>query len=834
MNYRFGVYELQPSQRRLLRMGTPVALRARAFDVLLALVERADQLVTKEDLLDLVWGTLVVEEGNLQVQISTLRKIIGTGAIATVTGRGYRFTPEVRPTAADVPISSDHGRHNLPEQVTSFIGRAFESAELAELVAKTRLVTLVGAGGIGKTRQALHVAADVANAYADGVWFVDLGPIVDPALLVALVANVIGVDLGPGQASVDILVGRFKSLRLLLVLDNCEHLIAATAHFVEKLLAVAPNVHVLATSREPLAIGGEHVFRLGPLAFPEDKSVGVAVALAAAAVQLFLDRAKAADAGFALDDGNANSIVAICRSLDGIPLAIEMAAARTPMFSIDELERNLDTRFRLQLVGRRTAVARHSTLKATLDWSYELLDECESLLFRRLAVFCGGFTLDAASSACSDDKIDEFAVIEMLAHLVSCSLVLSEPKTSDARYRLLETTRSYATHRLNAVAEVDTIRRRHALVFCNRFKNAFTDRVRMRDVEFRTTYLTERDNVRAAIEWAFGPKGDSEIGIVLTGASGMVWTDFAHRSEGQRWLDTAVERIGIHTPDSVQAALWHWQGALWTGELPQRAVAAYERSVELYRRSKDALALGSSLVQLGRNFADMTRMEEASRALAEAFPLLQSTGLQRPLGSYFWVNGYVMAAAGELTNARLQFEHGLSIFRSTATDRGIVHSLNALADIAWAQGDLDGAMHSLRECIALTQNSPLADRTPLAYPLCNLAGVLTERGALAEALIVAREALPLLRGLATAHVGMDHLALRAALAGKPTNAARIAGYLDAVFTTRHIPRQQNEVRARERLQALLSRELTSKDIERLLDEGSKINVDEVCRIALED
>ena len=447
LTYQFGRFELRPATRQLLVDQQPATLGARAFDLLLALLERRDRLVTKDELLELVWPGLVVEENNLQVQVSALRKLLGPEAIATVAGHGYRFTLEPAQAAASAPPPPPVAKHNLPAQVSSFIGREHELTDLRAMLAHHRLVTLTGVGGIGKTRLALQLAADVADAYADGVWFVDLAPVSDPRLVANAVASTLGVREEPGRPIIEVLQRFVADRALLLVLDNCEHLLRGLRATGAGSAAGRPQ----ADDRrdEPRAApcaGRGHVSRA---AAARARSGGRSRARRAGRVcggAAVLDRAIDARPDFALTRENAAAVARICRDLDGIPLAIELAAARVRSMSVDAIAGHLTDRFALLKGGDRTALPRQQTLRAAIDWSYDLLAPPERALLQRLSVFAGGFTFDAAEAVGAGDDVAPRDVLDALGHLVDKSLVVFDAQVE--RYKLLETVRQYALERL--------------------------------------------------------------------------------------------------------------------------------------------------------------------------------------------------------------------------------------------------------------------------------------------------------------------------------------------------------------------------------------------------
>src|SRR6266403_653666 len=409
--YRFGPFELQPDNRRLLKDDATILLRPRTFNLLVALIERAGHLVTKHELLDQVWPKMVVEEGALYVQVSVLRKLLGANAITTVSGGGYRFSLPVTRDDAEATGAS-RSKHNLPYQLTSFVGRVQEIAQLEELVTANRLVTLTGAGGAGKTRLAIEVASRSIDAFPDGVWLVELAALSDPRLVPQAVAQALEVKDQPARPVVETLSDYLASKKLLLVLDNVEHLLEGCVQFVDLILRRNADVTMLVTSRERLGMAGELTYRVPSLTVPgPGENVAPDAVLAYEGVRLFVDRARLLRPDFSVTAENAASLASICYRLDGIPLAIELAAPRLRSMSVDELCERLDQRFALLTDGSRAALPRHRTLRSMLDWSYDLLGEPEKLFLQRLSVFAGGGTLVAAEEVGAGNGIKHSDVL---------------------------------------------------------------------------------------------------------------------------------------------------------------------------------------------------------------------------------------------------------------------------------------------------------------------------------------------------------------------------------------------------------------------------------------
>ena len=450
----FGPFRLDLDRRALLRDGSPIALGGRALDLLCALAAAGGQVVTKDALMEQVWPGLAVEENNIQVQISALRRILREAGcksdyIITVPGRGYRFA-----VANDQKPAS---QGNLPVSSDRLIGRAAALADLATLMSAHRLVTLVGAGGSGKTRLALQLGADLQMRFPAGVWLAELAPLAKAELLAETVAALFDVSLQGDRPAAKVIADFLGARQLLLILDNCEHLILAAAEFTEALLAACPNIRVLTTSREALAIPGEHVYATPLLSVPPPGKSRLEQVREHSAVELFVTRASSTAAWFTLTDDTAGVVADICRRLDGMPLAIELAAARLKLLSPVELLAHLDDCLKLLTSGRRTALPRHQTLRAVIDWSHALLSEPEQALLRRLGVFAGSFNLLAVTAVTAGPPIAASEIFDLLAKLVDKSLVMPLQGGDPTRYRLLETTRAFALEHLEKGGEVKPV-----------------------------------------------------------------------------------------------------------------------------------------------------------------------------------------------------------------------------------------------------------------------------------------------------------------------------------------------------------------------------------------
>ncbi len=601
----FGRFRVFTRRRELLLAGRPVKMGGRAFDVLLALIEAPGVVVTKDELIARVWPGRVVEDNALQWQITALRKALGADRdlIRTVSGRGYQFTGQIQlipagrdldPAIEPIPsriepsrIEAKPSATNLSHPISGLIGRDAELAELVELVTTHRLVTLTGPGGIGKTRLSQEAARRLLSRFADGVWFVELAPLAHPDLVAAAVAATAGVILPAGLVSAERVAAALADKTLLIVLDNCEHVIDGAALMVDALLHAAPAAHVLATSREPLRTEGEQVYPIRSLAVPAEDAGQADDPGRYGAVQLFLERARAADAHFAPDRRGLETIGAICRRLDGIPLAIELAAARTAVIGVEDLAGRLDQCFHLLTSGRRTALPRHRTLRATLDWSHDLLTVAERVLLRRLAVFAGSFSLKAVQTVTASAELPEAEIVEDLASLAAKSLVVADIEAGAARYRLLETTRAYAREKLAEAAEADTLARRHAEYYRDVFERAEAELETRGIGEWLADYAPRVDNLRTALDWAFSPNGDPSIGVAVTVAAVPLWMHLSLVEEARHRVEQAVAAavagvpVDAHRQMKLHAALgaasfYH----LTRGSRPELA-AVWQKTLEL-------------------------------------------------------------------------------------------------------------------------------------------------------------------------------------------------------------------------------------------------------------
>lgn len=833
--YDLGPFRLDADVGAFTRAGSPVMLGARAVAVLALLVEHAHHFVSKARILDTAWPGVVVEENNLPVQVRAIRRVLAQvpGAehwIETLPRRGYRFVGPV--ARVDDARHDEHEaeRSNLPRALTSFVGRERDLVEIKRLLPTKRLITIVGVGGIGKTRLALQVAGEVIGAYRNGVWFVDLGSLRDPALVASNVAQVLAVPERPEKSPSEALHAHLRALQLLLIVDNCEHLLGGCAAFVDTVLKSSTGVTIIATSREPLRADIEQIYPLQPLSLPPPNGDFEALQRSEAA-QLLSERLRQQLPDFQVTAHRAAAMAELCIRLDGIPLALELAAARARSLSIEQINARLGNRFRVLTSGSRGASPRQQTLRATLDWSYDLLGEDERIMLRRLAVFPGDFTPEAACAVAADANIDEFAVIDLLSQLVARSLLIAYTGADAMRYRLLETTHAYAHEKLLEAEETDELRRRHAEYYCKLFSRAPDDFLRLTDARLREIYAPELEHVRAALDWAFGPEGDRALGVSLAGASGPLWGTLGLFGEGARRLEVAAAHIDAGTPAREQALLWRQLGRL-VDETPSRAEALLQRAASLYRLTDDRLGLAHTLLHLGRALGYVGNLSAGEAALMEAESLLEKIDVPWLHALYFFNMGLLKNRLRHFAEALSCYEHAYALFTKAGDEFSAASTKCNLANATWSLGDLDTTEALLREYVELMRISPMKTRRGLGWSLASLAGVLTERGALDEALVVAREALPLLLENGSAWVFVPHMALCAALRGRLSDAARLSGYTSRTWTEQHATPSPVEIYASERLHSILAASMPPDEIERLRAEGAKLSEAEAAELAL--
>ena len=716
---------------------------AAELHILIALVARAGELVSKEELIAIAWPNTTVDEANLRVHVAGLRKLLGDGQsgaryIVNEVGRGYRFIAPVfvadeQQQSAVLPAPSE-SNHNLPALHTRMVGRSDIVAALADQLQQRQFITIVGPGGIGKTTVAVAVAEQLFASYDGGIRFVDLAPLGSPRLVASTLASALGFGIRSEHPIPD-LVAFLQDKRMLLVLDSCEHVLDAVANLVEKILRGAPHVHILATSREPLRTRREFVQRLAPLGVPEaTNNLSAAEAMTFPAIQLFVERAAANLEGFEISDADAPVIADICRRLDGIALAVELAAGRVDTFGVRGVAALLDDRFRLLTRGPRATLPRHQTLSAALDWSYEVLAESERITFRRLAIFAGGFTFEAASAVIAGSDVGPSDVIDHLANLVAKSLVTANVSGANVHYRLLDTTRAYALQKLRAADELEMFAGRHAEYYRDLFDRAEADREKQPAAEWLAVYGYQIDNVRSALDWAFSPGGNDALGVDLTLAAVPLWTHLSLNAECRTRVETALAIVG---PDAIDGrremrlftalggALLYTKGAgPEMAEAWAKVLAIAEKTGDVDYQLRALWGLWVVKINSGEY--------RAALAFARKFSdvAVTSADVADPLiGDR--ITGFSLYFLGDQAGARLHTERMLAryvapknrlhIIRYQFDQRVMAHI--TLAAILWLQGFADQAMRLAESTVdeAAALDHPISLTYTLAQTACPVA-----------------------------------------------------------------------------------------------------------------
>ncbi|NWD58391.1 helix-turn-helix transcriptional regulator [Pseudomonas veronii] len=739
----FGPYRIHPRQRLVLEAGRPLRLGRRAVDILLILLEQAGNVVSKQELIARVWPKSVVEDGNLRVHMAALRKALGDGQagqryIVTVAQRGYSFVAplSIEPMALPTDGSAQSQAHNLPLRSTRMIGRQALIDALVQQLPQQRFITLTGAGGIGKTTVALRVAELLIGHYRDGIRLLDLAPLSAPSMILPNLAALL--DLTPDEHAPLLTLARSLHTRqLLLVIDNCEHLLDDIALISETLLRHAPNVHILATSREALRAEGEYVQRLEPLACPPATG-NRAQALGYPALQLLIERAMSHQDSFALSEAELPLAINICQRLDGIPLAIELVAAQIERFGLQGLLVQMEDNFRLLTRGRRSALPRQQTLRATLDWSFDLLAPCEQICLRRLAVFRGGFSLASAAAVIAGEQIAPAEVLGSITQLVAKSLLNVEPGDDEMVYRLLDITRTYALEKLSVAAELDTTRERHAARCLALMEQARDDWELTATQPWIDRYAPLREDIRAALDWGLGDQGTHLLGIRLTVSAMPLWQELSLLGEHGLYVGKALARLAQspapnpHLHMALQLALgsfsYHTQGGTpqtidafayarrlaeanndLSGQL--RAVSGHMAVNLCCGNYRQALAQSLHFDQLGPQADPLLDLSaQRLRVLAQHFAGHQALALRNAEQVI-----QRMAHSGHLN----RFTHGFGV----QYDQGVA-SLTILARILWLRGFPERAWRTANQALELALQ--INHGTSICYTLA-LAGVVIAR-----------------------------------------------------------------------------------------------------------
>jgi len=721
--------------------------------------------------------------------------------------------------------------NNLPIQPTSFRGRERDLEEVKSLLARHKLLTLVGSGGVGKTRLALQVGAEALDQYPDGVWLIDFAPITDPELVSSVIAQAIGMAQVEGRRVDESIPQWLRCKKLLLIFDNCEHVLEPVAAIANAIIRSCPDVRLLATSRQALAVNGEHVMQLPSLDVPHKiADLTPAAIVEFGAVALFVDRAKAADTRFTLTDDTAPIVADICRRLDGIPLAIELAAARVKVLSIPNLAQRLNERFKILTGGSRSALPRQKTLSALIDWSYDLLTPQEQLLFNRVGIFAGGFSLDAATAVCSGEGLDEIEILDLLASLTDKSLVVADTSGEHERYRLLESTAAYALDKLSAAGERETLARRHAEYFCDQAHAADERRSTGSTLAWVVGIELELDNFRTALAWALTHGNDAVLGGAIAGALSALWYNAGLAVEGRYWISLALERVNDAEQPQIAARLWCALSGLSSG---QRSYDAAERAMQLYASVGDARWTARAQHKLAGALLHMGRLDEAKAAIEQALAAARACGDAVNVANCLNMQALIAQLRGDVRTARELHTQAQAAFKALGDESGTAMVLANMAELEFADGHPERALRAVSEALEIYVRGKNAD--DIAAGHANSAAYRIALGDLGAARDSAREGLRVARQLRnelSLAFALQHLALLAGFGSDARRAAQLLGHVDAQYAALGLQREPTEQWGYDKLMSALREQLDEDEIARLAAEGAAWSEDQAVEEAL--
>jgi predicted ATPase/DNA-binding CsgD family transcriptional regulator len=742
---------------------------------------------------------------------------------------------------ADGRANKDASKTNLPQHRSDLVGRETDIAKIVEMLGHSRLITLTGSGGIGKTRTALAIGQALQEATRDGVWFVELARIARAAAVADAVARTLSIRLSPAEPSLETLVAQLKHKSLLVIFDNCEHVIDEAAVVADGLLRDCTSLCILATSREPLRIAGERTFRLTPLRFPtsiEAEGINAAQSVGYAAIQLFTQRAQAVDHEFTLGDDDAPSVAEICRRLDGIPLAIELAAARVNILPVRSLAAKLDRQLRLLTAGKRTALPRHQTMHALIDWSYDLLSVAEQRLFERLSVFSGGCALAQAAVVFSDEAADELVTLEVLSSLVDKSLVVTDLAASEPRYGLLQTFRQYAAEKLAARGESTDVAHLHATAYVDFAE----EQERLYDGVPTTAWIAraklELDNFQSVFAWTLEARRDTLLGQRLAVAMRPL---FAFHLAERRWLELAGEIVSDATPALVAANLEYARAQTIYANLEfEAAIPAALRLVDVYREIGEPWRAARAQILAAHAMLFTGRLEESEPLFADAIEVARVHGRLGLQANILVAMAQSCFHRGDVALGRAKFAEALTMWEEMGADYHAAGLGGQLAEAEFRVGNVDRALQLARKAEVTLR--ALGEHGDLYHTLSNLAAYCIASSRFTAARAYAREVLALTEGSpqASAFVwALQHLAAAAVLSDDgavevvPVEAiVRLLGYIDACVARTGLTREYTEQQEYERVLRLLRDTVVAEDLELHLAGGRSMTRDQALELAL--
>jgi predicted ATPase/DNA-binding winged helix-turn-helix (wHTH) protein len=818
--YRFGEFLLVPSERRLYRNGIEVKLGQRPFGILQFLVERPGIILSQKQIIDGAASRISIASHTLSGHIGELRTAVGADAIVTINSQGYQFRAKVEKTRSFAlpPPSVGNPRRiiALPQRRGRLVGRTADLASLEDRLGHSRLVTVAGPSGVGKTEIAIELGWRALDRFPNGVALVDLAPLSEGEAIPPSAATALGVPLHGGEALAAI-ASAIRDHRLLLILDNCEHLATATAAFAHALLDRAPNLSVLATSQHVFRGGLEQIYQFSGLTLPDEDEADPARLAATGSGELFAAAAQAADRRFALNAANAAGIAEICRRLDGLPLPLRMAAARVPLLGVEGVRVQLGNMLRLLRQGAGTAARRHLTLREMVEWSYGLLDAAEAQLFCRLGAFPASFSVADAVAVTDTDEAD---AIDLLFGLLNKSFLMVE-EGEPPRYRLWATHRVYALEKLAQSGERDELAKRHARHVKAIFDRAEAAWETMPDADWRRTYAPYIDDVRAALDWALAAPERTGLGIALAGASARLWNMVVLVPLGQEYCRRFIDLIDKAETPSDAARLLRYAGLLWRNSDRLHGVELLERSAAMYREMVDEPGLGATLGLLGGSCMYLGQYAEAEAMLHEADRILAGRDRVKSFQNVINASGSLALAMSDADAARRFYAIASDLARKLTDKVRESISLINLGEIEFRLGSIEQAIDLAEEAAACVRDIPLASSAgPI---LVNLATYRLFHDELDEARAHATTALALLKatGGHWLRLCLQVFALIGALEERYIEAAKVIGWIDAEYDRTGEPREGTEQRIYDRALSLLTANRRTEDIELWIAEGTR-------------
>lgn len=830
--YIFGRFSVLRRARQLLLDGQPREVGSRAFDLLLLLIDQRGEIVTKRQIMEGVWPDIYVEDTSLRVQVNTLRRVLGDyrDIIKNVPGRGYLFAADItlasgKTAKVDGPVRADisrpepaAARTNLTRPLNQTVGRETELDELEAAIGDARLITLVGSGGIGKTRLAIEMGLRMTTAFPDGTLLVDLAPLTERPAVIGAVATALGIQLQNADSAVEVIAAAIGKQRCLLIFDNCEHLVPVAADLIDDLLERCPRLVVLATSQMTLRIAAEQVYRLNPLGIPPVEARDLT---GFSAATLLIERARAADRRFAVTPGNVAGIAEICRRLDGVPLALEMAAARLPILGIEGLRAGLDERLKMLRDGVQTAYARHRTLQAMAEWSEGLLDVSEQQVFRRLGMFAGSFSLEAATAVAGTDGSDRWDTVDALSGLIDKSLVAVEGG-EPPRYRLLETLRLFAIERLASSGERAMIAERHARYFAALFDRAYGDWETTPDELWLDSYQPELDNGRSALDWALAEPTRASIALVLSTGVALLLMIMRLYPEGIRHAGTALGLLEPRTPAAASGRAFR-VGSLQTPGDFTKTLEFLQQAARQFRQAGDRRGLAWAVRGIGNYSSLLGQFAEADAALAEASALASAIGNGKLSAGVLMSLGLVASMRGDHAAARSPYTRALIAARENKDERMEALILSNFVMAEFGAGANERAIELSSQCLALGTRSRRRGRGIDTNAISNHASLLIHQDRASDARPYAEQVFLSCRDLGTMFLRDALLQwVQIALAERnEADAARLWGFINA--TPIGYPEDADPIflRGRERVARLLEAKVSAEALASHMSEGAQ-------------